>query len=96
MAECTASEHEDVAMTDLEDGEDYDGNSSSSSSQSAVTLPPEVWANVIDCEYCLYLFYCYLFSCIVYNTDTISVASIYRSLLRFAHIMCIYFKKYTT
>jgi len=91
------AEYEDVAMTDLEDGEDYDiGNSSSISSQSTVTLPPEVWANVIDCEYCLYSFYRYIFSYMMYNTDTISVVSFYRSLLRFAHILCIYFKSYAT
>ena len=50
MAECTVSKHEDVVMTDL-DGEDYNIGNSSTSSQSTVTLPTEVWAAVIDCEY---------------------------------------------
>ena len=60
MAECAASEHEDAVMTDLEDGEDYNidiGDSSSSQSHSTITLPPEVWANVIDCEYCIVCIY---------------------------------------
>jgi len=51
MAECTASKHEDVVMTDL-DGEDYNIGKSSS-----LTLPPEVWAMVINCEYSIIAIY---------------------------------------
>ena len=57
MAEYSIAAEDDVVMTDLEEREVYntvsDNLDGSPQPHSIVTLPPEVWAMVINCKYAL-------------------------------------------
>jgi len=45
----TATEDKEVAV--ISDSEEEDSNDETFDGSPRITLPPEVWANVIECEY---------------------------------------------
>ena len=54
-------EKEQVAVISDSEEEDNDGIDETLDSSPRITLPPEVWANIINCEYCtcfLYMIHC--------------------------------------
>ena len=61
MAEyTTAAEDKEVAVISDSEGEDDDNiveNFDGSPQHQTFTLPPEVWANIINCEYIFVLLY---------------------------------------
>jgi len=53
MTECiTTAEQEKVAVISDAEGEDNDGIVENFDGSPHINLPPEVWANIINCEYC--------------------------------------------
>ena len=58
----TIAAEEQVAVISDSEGEDYDDGiveilDDSPPLPQPLTLPPEVWANIINCEYCMCVLY---------------------------------------
>ena len=52
----TAVEEKAAVISDSEGEDNDDGIVEILDSSTHITLPPEVWANIINCEYC-YIYY---------------------------------------
>ena len=88
-----AEEDNKAAVISDSEGDEDEGMNENFDGSPDITLPPEVWAAVINCEYCcnILLIYTVHVFILIYHLYPLD-----RPPIRFAHIMCINFKIYAT